>query len=293
MPPGSKTDCAFRRNQKDFNKSLTWNAAPQSYIKETFQPPAANVYEIEKTIYGHYIKIKTFSGYNDEVNKQLQDFADDAKDLRADKVIVVDVRGNTGGNSAWGESWAKNLYVYSADLVAETNSVLASPDNGNHYKRLMAHLAKTNGTSGNEEYWGRLTDAINNYPNQLSPIAPAAKTPAQPKTFTGFKGKIYLLTDSRVFSSGEMFVEMMRAMPRVTQAGLPTNASTYYSDIRFDLTPGGLAFNHPTIVQFGGDLKRKSGAAFIPQLPLAYDPFLELKGIDSLRVALEKKIGKK
>ncbi|MBL7670300.1 MAG: hypothetical protein JNM39_07420 [Bdellovibrionaceae bacterium] len=107
---------------------------------------------------------------------------------------------------------------------------------------------------------------------------------------TLFKGQVYVLTDSRVFSSGEMFVEMMRSMPRVNQAGLPTNASTYYSDIRFDVTPGQLPFNHPTIAQFGGDLKRKSGEAFFPHIPLAYDPKLEFEGKDSLRAALENKI---
>lgn len=293
LNPGSKIDCTFRRDQKDFNKSLVWNSTSQSYIKDNFQQSSSKVYEIEKTPYGHYVKVKTFSGYSDEINQQLQAFADDAKKLRDDNVIVVDIRGNTGGSSAWGESWAKNLYGYSADLVAETNALLASPDNVNHFKRLMVHLEKTKGTSGNEEYLNRLTDAMNRNHNQLSPIAPAPKTALQTKTSTGFKGKVFLLTDSRVFSSGEMYVEMMRAMPRVTQAGLPTNASTYYTDIRFDLAPSGLAFNHPTIAQFGGDLKRESGAAFIPELPLAYDPKLELQGIDSLRVALENVIGKR
>ncbi len=64
LTPGSKIDCIFRKDQKDFSKSLVWNATSQSYIKDNFQQPSSKVYEIEKTAYGHFIKIKTFSGYN-------------------------------------------------------------------------------------------------------------------------------------------------------------------------------------------------------------------------------------
>ncbi|MBL7670301.1 MAG: hypothetical protein JNM39_07425 [Bdellovibrionaceae bacterium] len=140
--PDSKIECTFRNGKGSYTQILSWAKVSEGYLKEKFQLPPTKIYEIEKTPYGHWIKVKTFSDYNEEVNKQLSAFTEDAKNLRNDKIIVVDVRGNTGGNSSWGEAWAKNLYGYAIDLQAATNAVLASEDNTKHFERLFDHLKK-------------------------------------------------------------------------------------------------------------------------------------------------------
>jgi hypothetical protein len=105
-----------------------------------------------------------------------------------------------------------------------------------------------------------------------------------------FSGKIYVITDHRVFSSGETFVEQLKAMPNVTQVGVATDASTYYSDVRFDVSPVGLPFMFPTKGFTDPNYKRGSGEGLKPEIPILQDPNLEISGKDSMRIALEKLI---
>ncbi len=65
--------------------------------------------------------------------------------------------------------------------------------------------------------------------------------------------------------------------------GMATNASTYYSDIRFDITPSGLVFNFPTMVELDPASHRASGEPLVPEIRLSLKPDLEIQGEDSLR----------
>lgn len=48
---------------------------------------------------------------------------------------------------------------------------------------------------------------------------------------------MYVVSDAWVFSSGELFLQRLRLMPKVKQVGLASGASTAAGDIRFDQTP--------------------------------------------------------
>lgn len=286
------TQCDFDRDGRVFSQTLAWHPVPENYLEKNFQIMPSKIYSIEKTSYGHWVTLKTFAGYSEEINKQLKDFVDDAKTLRKDKIVVMDVRGNSGGNSSWGTAWIDGVYGYHKEAPINSFFVLTSLGNKAHFEGLYSHLQKTGGLTSEESvFWKNILNTVKDASGKLEEFheSPARESSA---IKTSFKGQIYVLTDAGVFSSGEAFVEQLNLMPRVKQAGIATNASTHYSDIRFDIAPSGLVFNFPTKGFSDARYKRKSGEALIPEIPLSQDYQRELAGQDSMRLNLEKFIAK-
>ena len=289
---GTTLKCDFERHGLIVEAEMTWQKVPEDYVPKTFQASPNIIYEIEKTNYGHWIKLKSLAGYDKATIAQLQRFTKDALSLRRDKTIVMDLRGNSGGTSSWGTDWIHNLFGYEVnwdDKVKE--SVYISKGNIEHYERFFQHMNKSGGIDSDyaRALWKDQLDALKGPLGTFAQLSdpPSAKKPAG---HAGFKGQVIVLTDYNVFSSGETFLEQLRMMPRVKQAGIATNASTFYSDIRFAITPGGLPFDFPTKKDSGDPLGRKSGQALTPNWPLRYDIDLELNGADSLRRALELRL---
>lgn len=281
----SQTTCLFKRGEQNISQTLTWQTVPENYLADKFETPAAKIYELEKIPRGHWVKLRSFAGYDKDGIAQLKQFAEDAKKLRKDQVIVVDLRGNTGGNSDWGTRWIENVFGYHINSDKEEALVLASPGNYDHFSRLHKSLAEKGAIQpADEARWSNLLQAAKGLPGKLVKVEnpkPAEKAKhSLKKTFTG---KIYVLTDFMVFSSGETFVHQLKMMPNVKQVGMATNASTYYSDIRFDITPSGLVFNFPTMVDLDTDSRRASGEPLVPEIPLSLKPEMEIQGQDSLR----------
>jgi|GEM_PF-4394873 hypothetical protein len=289
QPSAGTFQCEFVRDGQSFSQTFTWKSVVENYLEKTFQNAPSKIYEIEKTPYGHWVTLKTFAGYSEEINKQLKQFVEDAKTLRKDKVIVVDVRGNGGGNSSWGSAWIDEVFGFHKEPPIKSFFVLASPGNKAHFESLYSHLQKTGGLTSEEAavFWQKILNTVKVPTGKLEEFH---ETPSKSETQSkkGFKGLIYVLTDAGVFSSGETFVEQLKLMPRVKQVGIATNASTYYSDIRFDIAPSGLAFNFPTKGFSDPAYKRGSGEALVPEIPLSQDPELELSGRDSMKLLLEK-----
>ena len=103
-----------------------------------------------------------------------------------------------------------------------------------------------------------------------------------------FSGQLIVLTDWKNFSSTELFIQELKEMPNVTLAGIETNASTPYGDIRFDITPGGLPFVVPTKVFRGIYYNRGNRKPFTPDIEINYDVEKEVLGEDSLMLKIDK-----
>jgi hypothetical protein len=292
--PGSFTSCKFDHRGQTITAQLKWNAVADNYLEKQFLPSTETIYRLEKISAGHWVTLSSLAGYSESVDRQLKAFSEDAKKLRGDHVIVVDLRGNGGGNSFWGTTWIKNLFGYLPN-DGEEDSVLVTPGNSAHYERFFQFLKKTDGIADarTEKVWASFLHTLRTgttgqfaHLEDIDPPAPQGKNKSL------FHGKIFVLTDYGVFSSGETFLEELLSMPRTQQVGIPSNASTYYSDIRFDYTPAGLPYMFPTKLQTKKVPARKSGEALTPAFPLELDPAMELKGEDSLRMQVEKLVSK-
>ena len=137
-----------------------------------------------------------------EHEKDLQKLVEDAAGLRDEPVVIVDLRGNSGGSSEWGDNWIEmfsgsrpafhNIYC-----VMETQTISSS-----------FGQEKTIASPGWRE---PLLEAAEIIPNDSF---------------------ILVLTDQHVGSSAELFLAGLRQMENVIVIGTNTNGMTVFGDVR-------------------------------------------------------------
>lgn len=288
----SKSLCVFSRSGNKFVAELPWTPVDESYLKDfNTNVSPEKLYSIEARPYGHWIQLNSFAGYSAEQSQQLAQFVADAQGLRGDRVVVLDLRGNSGGNSSWGNQWIENLYGYLPGAEIKSNFVLSSPGNIGHYERVFKFFAENGGfpSIADQEAFSKFLELMKANPDKLVSLGePGAVLPPKPQVPSQFRGQLYVISDSGVFSSGELFLQTLRLIPGVIQVGMATNASTLAGDIRFDQTPDGLVFSIGTKVFQNIFIGRDPGQPLLPQIEILQDPQLEFKGVDSVRKKLEE-----
>ena len=175
---------------------------------------------------------------------------------RRARVIVFDVRGNTGGNSQWGSDLLRSLY-------------------GDPYYDSRLRTLHRRGTSAewrvseqNQQYIQRRAQEIEREFGRRSPIVRMMKTVARQMQRASRRGEIFcehrgaeeaatavrgrgpvnpvkaqvfLLTDGRCGSSCLDFADELLAMPSVKHVGFSTNADSGYADVRSEVLPSGIS----------------------------------------------------
>lgn len=291
LPPEAVSNCKFKHQGAFINAILKWKPVASSYLSQ-FRESKGPIYSIEKTSYGHWVKLRSLAGYGDAETTLLKTFVRDARKLRGDKVVVLDLRGNSGGNSSWGDDWIKNLYGSVPKVANKPDLIFSSPGNIGHYERLFNLFDTTAGFSTDQDKkdFLKLIETMRAHPNQLTPLNETSKVSSSSKKRVLFKGKVYVVSDAAVFSSGELFLQSLRLMPRVIQVGIASDASTQAGDIRFDQTPNGLVFSIGTKVFQSIFIGRKPGEPVVPQIKIEPNAADEFKGKDSMREQIDKLI---
>jgi|LULL01.1.fsa_nt_gb hypothetical protein len=285
----------FKRGEQIIKEMLVWNKVSSDYLEKFVDKGSENIYKTLDKPYGKWVILKSLAGYTKEANSQLTAFIADALDLRSERNLVLDLRGNGGGVSTWGSQWIENLYGYRPSISTPPPLLLASRNNFKHYERFYTALKENNGINSKEAEQGWLT-LLNCLRIQNGKLVECAETAANEKTINQetkpkkslFSGQLIVLTDWKNFSSTELFIQELKEMPNVTLAGIETNASTPYGDIRFDITPGGLPFVVPTKVFRGIYYNRGNRKPFTPDIEINYDVEKEVLGEDSLMLKIDK-----
>lgn len=194
---------------------------------------------------GAWISIPTFNIKNDEQINKMQTLLEQIPQYLQKKFLVIDVRGNGGGNSEWGTSLLKQIYGDSFvstklyDLNKNTYALYrVSPSNLAYFQEL---LLSTNEQLGNDSSTARYLDVTINKMKeaiknrnfgtvQLGPEPPSSliSDTMEPK----FKGKLYFLTSTSCGSSCLTFADQLFQMPQVIHIGYPTAADTFYVESR-------------------------------------------------------------
>jgi hypothetical protein len=77
--------------------------------------------------------------YSQATSASLKKFIEDAASFNRDKTIILDLRGNHGGNSEYGDKWLKNLIGYIPSLTSKPSLLWASNANVNYFSQLFQH----------------------------------------------------------------------------------------------------------------------------------------------------------
>lgn len=173
--------------------------------------------------------------------------------IRSAPYVVVDLRGDGGGDSAYGRALAEALY--GSDFVdtrlgppAEhdrcPSAFRASPGNIEAISALRAEFQKSGDTSGERQYAAAIQamKAAASAGHALSGSTTCAVSNGEPNSTSPspIHGRVFVLTDAACFSSCVSTVGYFRKLGAI-QVGLPTGAVTHYSEVREIMLPSGLS----------------------------------------------------
>lgn len=240
--------CTFEAAGKRREVALAWTPIklPELLARiEAHKPYGASGFGVRKAGDGYWIALESMLDGAPAVLQQVEAMADA---LRQAPFVVLDLRGNGGGSSFFGERIAG---VLSGQARVEAAMSAASGCGQDVYRATPANLAIF------REYrarWGqargaewttavdRLIAAMENAratgQTFSGPVActPPAAAPLPPPTAPV---RLYLLTDGACFSSCLVVTDLWRRLGAV-QLGQETDANTHYLDVRDQPMPSGM-----------------------------------------------------
>lgn len=245
-------------NQKIFSKN-TYKVALQRYI-DTFNYPSHShirlnfrdklntfipkrfvsptIESIEDGVF--WLRIPSFAPQNKLEQEKFACFCNQVKQLRGAKCVVFDVRGNGGGNSAWGVSIIKSLYGEEYWRYIHATYCLKNPPSvaWRVTRENLEHLKNNLNFDDKQELIKNVEDSLEKglalyIEKNLCKKIP----PAKPSMFAG---KSLLVTDAKCFSATLAFCEMLLLVDRsVLQVGDTTGRDNAYTEVRTVDLPSG------------------------------------------------------
>jgi hypothetical protein len=173
--------------------------------------------------------------------------------LRSAAMVVLDLRGNSGGNSGYADEIARVLVGDARVSAVSSNQSdcsgtfwRVSPGNLEALRKFVAALPddrKPDWQAQATEMEQALASNSAFAPNlpACAPAAIAAKLPAPPRNLpaSAYKGRLILLTDRACFSSCLIATNLFRRLGAL-HVGEATDMSTRYMEVREIVLPSGL-----------------------------------------------------
>jgi len=251
--------CTLRMDGEERTLDVSWRQTGRGTLERLLgaaaQRTGGHVALTEMSPGDFWIRIPTFGPQGDDV-AAMRAVIDTLPTLRDANLIVFDVRGNGGGNSAWGEQMV--LALYGEDFVrwldsqpgGEPSYALwrVSQANLESIRRDQDTIARTMGTDTSlygtwQELEARMQAALEagrtwvRQPGGAPEDADAEAPEPVPDPVTA---TVVLLTDPYCGSACLDFADIMRALPGVVHAGQETGADTVYMDVTGASLPSGL-----------------------------------------------------
>jgi hypothetical protein len=236
--------CQFSFKERVFSQTLNWKSVSNQQLDSYLQKASGNVVPTLglRQVDGVWlVSLPTFNFQDkqvDAINALLKKLETHSSRLQKAHWVVLDMRGNTGGNSGWGSQVARKLYGNSAvdRIEGQFNWTVdwrVSAQNAMS-QRHWATIAKQNGQIEEARERNELADELEialsqgqTYLRRNDSIhLPITDKEAQ----SPFKGQVFLLTDNNCASACLDFADIARRLPDVLHIGLPTSADAVYID---------------------------------------------------------------
>ncbi len=188
---------------------------------------------------------------NKEQQKELETIINQISQYKNSKLIVFDVRGNTGGASQWGTKILNNLFGkdFVTQKLYDMNKNIevdwrASKDNAAYLASLTDSIKGQFGTDSSELSEFKAVEQGLQRAYQHHQIFYTEHTAAQPtpktQTINPVTAKIVVITSSNCVSSCLDFIDEIKAIdPKAILLGETTDADSIYMEVRaIDLASG-------------------------------------------------------
>ncbi|MCX5924540.1 MAG: S41 family peptidase [Candidatus Dependentiae bacterium] len=198
-----------------------------------------------------WITLPTFAP-DKQQQKELEKIIDQISQHQTNKLIVFDVRSNTGGNSQWGtkileslfgkEYVAQKLYVMNKNIEVDWR---ASKDNASYLASLIDYIKDQFGADSSQVSEFKtieqgIQQAYKNHEKLYTERATKQEV-SQTKSPSSVAAKIIVITSSRCVSSCLDFIDEIKAVdPKAILIGKTTGADSIYMEVRVIDLPSGI-----------------------------------------------------
>lgn len=230
--------CVFDKDGQHIARALEWKSILRNDLLDHHwvRPYGQAGYGVRTSGKGMWIAMEQLGT---EAGKVVDTVRGQADDIRRQPYVVVDLRGNSGGNDAYGRALAEAIYgeKYVLNKLGPQDSsgggcdevYRVSPDN-------IRSLAT-------DPLYSKALLAIETAKLHGKSLAGDMKCRPRPmggrKAMPMMRGKVYVLTDAACFSSCIGTVTFFRTLGAI-QIGQPTAADTHYAEYTESVLPSGL-----------------------------------------------------
>ena len=268
------TKCLFQKLSGKYQEiPLIWKKQPKNLKIKRPPPPPQGMHQIKKGIY--WIHASNFK-LNTEEHIDFDHFLNNIQSIDNADAIILDTRGNNGGNSMVG----------SAILSAALKKSAPPYQNSKAYWRISPISMAT--IDGHRESALKIEGKDSQIYKWLNDLRESMEVATQrgenfveqaditseddteiPQGWPPFQGKLILITDSYCFSACLDFVDEVMSVPGALHVGSTTDADTRYMDIGSAVLPSGLKIWIPLKVWVGR--RRQDNVPYIPQIKYHQD----------------------
>lgn len=248
--------CRFRNSQSaEANEvALTWRSiardAVDSLVARAAYGTGVRTFGIQHPADDvAWITLPSFAENVGDNKAGLERVIAELPDVRDDRLIVFDVRGNGGGNSAWGGRVLSALFgdAYIHDVAAKVSGHeyvewRASTGNADFIEQytLPRYEPGSEGRAWLEKLITTLRNGVKNGKELVQVPDDEPSEPQAPETSLArlpLGERVILLTDGWCASACLDFADLLLAIPGVRHAGAPTYADAVYIDNRGTMLP--------------------------------------------------------
>jgi hypothetical protein len=243
--------CQFRVRNRTIKLSLKWTAVAGQNIEEKLKKLVSfenRRLDVEEFDAGNalWVNLPTFAVNEkqevDAMNGLLQSLKNKLTQNNKRRLLVFDLRGNTGGSTAWGEQiagivfgdeWLKRAKSWFNDGVYTEWRV--SSDNVAALRGIVKQQEQRHGAdSDNAKFFRSFADSMAEALQNKEPFIGGQTTgrnnvPPPPKPVTALE-RVVLLTSASCFSACLDFLDKMRLAPQTVQVGQTTGVDTVYME---------------------------------------------------------------
>jgi hypothetical protein len=198
----------------------------------------------------YWITLPSFQTSNQnttELKRLIKTIREMAGTLRDADTIVFDMRGNTGGNSSWGNQvlkalWGSEVLEHAGRKWSFIDWRVSEGNIAANKYFADLYLGVDGEEGGRVKYYRRLAAALQKELDAGNTFYRITNTsPARDREPDPPKSKIFLLTNYTCFSACLDFADFVRSIPGATHIGSPTRADAIYIDNWAAPLPSGLA----------------------------------------------------
>jgi len=245
------SECRFQRDRRTIVHTLQWREVARMELAALVRPAlnrGAAGYGVRSFNGGMWISLQ---GLDDAAAPVVAAVREQQTALRAAPIVVLDMRGNGGGNSDYGTQIARALFgearfnhQYNGGGEDCSTVWRVSPRNLATMRSYVSRFAESNPdfSRGMQEMVERGERAAAEGREFTGPVtcgsdrAADGTPPSQASA-----GRIVLLTDNTCFSSCLIVADMFRRLGAL-HVGQATDAATHYFEVREERLPSGLSF---------------------------------------------------